>query len=57
MSLLQAAGFVRKFLTAVKPVAAENRHPDPAMILQAGNALLDDLRARGAILGSGQDVL
>ena len=57
MSLLQAAGFVRKFLTAVKPVAAESRHPDPAVILQAGSTLLNDLRARGAILGSGQGVL
>jgi uncharacterized protein len=33
-------------------IAAESRHPDPALILQAGGALLDDLRARGAILGA-----
>jgi len=37
--------------TALEQFAAESRHPDPAMILQAGGALLDDLRARGAILG------
>ena len=42
---------------ALEQIAAESRHPDPVMILQAGNALLNDLRARGAILGSGQGVL
>jgi hypothetical protein len=57
VNLLQAAGFVRKFLTAVKPVTAESRHPDPAIILQAGGTLLNDLRTRGAILGSGQGAL
>jgi hypothetical protein len=36
---------------ALEQIAAESRHPDPALILQAGGALLDDLRARGAILG------
>lgn len=37
---------------ALENIAAESRHPNPAVILQAGSALLDDLRARGAILGS-----
>ncbi len=36
---------------ALEQVAAESRHPDPALILHAGGALLEDLRARGAILG------
>ena len=36
---------------ALEQIAAESHHPDPALILQAGGALLDDLRARGAILG------
>lgn len=37
---------------ALENIAAESRHPDPALILRAGDALLGDLRARGAILGS-----
>lgn len=37
---------------ALQAIAAESRHPDPALILRAGAALLDDLRARGAILGT-----
>jgi hypothetical protein len=37
--------------TALQQVAAESQHPDPTLILQAGGALLQDLRARGAILG------
>jgi hypothetical protein len=41
---------------ALEQIAAESRHPDPALILQAGGALLDDLRARGAILGAAQPV-
>ncbi len=36
---------------ALEQVARESRHPDPALILQAGGALLKDLRARGALLG------
>ena len=39
---------------ALQQIAAESRHPDPALILQAGGALLDDLRARGALLGAVQ---
>lgn len=39
---------------ALQQVAVESRHPDPALILRAGGALLDDLRARGAILGTAQ---
>jgi len=37
---------------ALQQIAAESRHPDPALILQAGSALLEDLRARGAIIGT-----
>ncbi|NDP48870.1 MAG: DUF2063 domain-containing protein, partial [Sulfuriferula multivorans] len=37
---------------ALEQVAAESRHPDPALVLQAGAALLEDLRARGVILGT-----
>lgn len=40
--------------TALKRIAEESRHPDPALILQAGGALLEELRARGAILGTRQ---
>ena len=39
---------------ALAQIAEESRHPGPALILQAGAALLDDLRARGAILGAAQ---
>lgn len=38
--------------TALERIAEESRHPDPALILRAGSALLEDLRARGAILGA-----
>ena len=37
---------------ALQQIAAESRHPDPALILQAGGALLLDLHTRGAILGA-----
>jgi hypothetical protein len=37
--------------TALQTIAAESRHPDPALILRAGAAMLQDLRSRGAILG------
>ena len=37
---------------ALEKIAVESRHPDPALILQAGDALLEDLRTRGAILGA-----
>jgi len=37
---------------ALETIAAESRHPDPGLILQAGGALLADLRDRGAILGA-----
>jgi hypothetical protein len=36
---------------ALDAIATESRHPDPALVQQAGAALLADLRARGAILG------
>jgi uncharacterized protein len=39
---------------ALEQIASESRHPDPALVVQAGGELLDDLRARGAILGSAQ---
>lgn len=39
---------------ALLQVAEESRHPDAALILQAGAALLEDLRVRGAILGTAQ---
>jgi hypothetical protein len=37
---------------ALEQIAAESRHPDPALILQAGGELMEDLRMRGAILGA-----
>ena len=45
-------GVAAERLTALERIAAESRHPDPALILQAGGALLEDMRARGAILGT-----
>jgi len=40
--------------TALQHIAAESRHPDPAVVVRDGVALLDALRARGAILGTAQ---
>lgn len=37
---------------ALETIAAESAHPNPALILEAGAALLADLRARGALLGA-----
>ena len=37
---------------ALLQIAEESRHPDLSLILQAGGDLLNDLRARGAILGT-----
>ena len=37
---------------ALETIAAESHHPDPALVINAGAALLQDLRARGAILGT-----
>ena len=37
---------------ALQRIADESRHPDPALVIQAGGALLDDPRARGAIAGT-----
>ena len=37
---------------ALRQISDESRHPDPALILRAGGALLEDLRARDAILGA-----
>ncbi|HWR76930.1 MAG TPA: putative DNA-binding domain-containing protein [Thiobacillus sp.] len=39
---------------ALQAIATESRHPDPALVVQAGGTLLDNLRARGAILGTAQ---
>ena len=36
---------------ALQQITDESRHPDPALVIQAGGVLLDDLRARGAIPG------
>ena len=36
---------------ALTQLAAESRHPDPALFMQAGSAMLEDLRARGALAG------
>ena len=36
---------------ALEKITAESRHPDPALILRAGGALLADLRMLGVILG------
>jgi len=37
---------------ALEQIASESRHPDPDLILRAGGELLDNLRTRGAILGT-----
>jgi hypothetical protein len=37
---------------ALERIATESRHPDPELIVQGGAALLEDLRAGGAILGA-----
>ncbi len=65
VQFIEINAFTARLLTLLEPgslsgratlekIAAESRHPDPALILQAGGALLNDLRARGAILGSAQ---
>ncbi|HEY9097696.1 MAG TPA: putative DNA-binding domain-containing protein [Thiobacillus sp.] len=50
MTLLEPAKLSGR--AALSQVATESRHPDPALILQAGATLLEDLRVRGAILGT-----
>lgn len=37
---------------ALDTLAVESRHPDPELIVQAGRDVLEDLRRRGALLGS-----
>lgn len=37
---------------ALAHIAAESRHPDPALIQRAGGALLADLQTRGVVLGA-----
>lgn len=36
----------------LETIAAESAHPNPALLLEAGTALLNELRARGALLGT-----
>lgn len=36
---------------ALEQVAAESRHPDPGLVVTAGRSVLEDLRARGALIG------
>lgn len=45
-------GGARTGRAALDVLAAETRHPDPALVHRAGSALLDDLRTRGAVLGA-----
>jgi hypothetical protein len=52
LTLLEPGTFTGR--SALDQIAAESRHPDPALVVEAGAALLDDLRARGAILGTTQ---
>lgn len=52
LTLLEAG--VLSGRAALQTIASESRHPDPALVIEAGGALLDDLRTRGAILGSTQ---
>jgi uncharacterized protein len=52
LTLLESASLCGR--AALLQVADESRHPDPDLILQAGGELLEDLRARGAILGAVQ---
>lgn len=40
---------------ALQQVAAESRHPDPALVVRAGAELLADLGRRGALLGVRRD--
>lgn len=65
MQFSEINAFTARLLTLLEPgtlhgraallqIAAESRHPDPAVVVQAGGTLLDDLRARGAILGTAQ---
>ncbi len=50
LTLLEPASLSGR--TALEQIADESRHPDRALLMQAGGALLEDLCARGAILGS-----
>jgi hypothetical protein len=38
----------------LEAIASELRHPEPARVLEAGTQLLNDLRARGVIVGAGR---
>lgn len=50
LTLLESAQLSGR--AALAQVTRESQHPDPDQVLQAGTALLEDLRARGAILGT-----
>ncbi|MFN3544818.1 MAG: DUF2063 domain-containing protein [Thiobacillus sp.] len=50
IALLESATLTGR--AALETVAAESAHPNPARVLEAGAALLADLRARGALLGT-----
>ncbi|MBT9568011.1 MAG: putative DNA-binding domain-containing protein [Thiobacillus sp.] len=63
IEFIEINAFTARLLTLLEPaqlsgraalsqVARESQHPDPERVLQAGAALLEDLRARGAILGT-----
>jgi hypothetical protein len=39
---------------ALETIAHESRHPDPALVIDGGLAILRDLHARGAVLGAAQ---
>lgn len=50
LGILQAEALTGR--QALEKVAAELAHPDPQAIIQFGVAILEDLRVRGAILGT-----
>ncbi len=39
-------------LGALRRIARELQHPDPAIVIEGGRAILEDLRAQGALLGA-----
>lgn len=41
--------------TALQTVAEESRHPHPAMLIEGGLSMLQNLRTRGAILGTARE--
>lgn len=66
MQFIEINAFTARLLTLLEPgklsghaaleqVADESCHPDRALLVQAGRALLNDLRAQGAIFGRALD--